>query len=63
MTLRDLFLKVDKEGMNKAIAYCKPNIVVLGRIAEMICATHIKGPTGLIEAIRWRILPVYDLDE
>ena len=49
--------------MNKTIAYCKPNIVVLGRVVEMICATYIKGPTGVIEAIQWRINPAYDLDE
>ena len=49
--------------MNKTIAYCKPNIVVLGSLAEMIRGTHIKGHTGIIEAILWRILPAYDIDE
>ena len=49
--------------MNKTIAYCNPNVVVLGSIAEMICGTYIKGPTGVIEAIQWHIQPAYDLDE
>ena len=49
--------------MNRTIAYYKPNIVVLGGVAEMIRGTHIKGHTGIIEAIQWRILPAYDLDE
>ena len=49
--------------MNKTVAYCKPNIVALGSPAEMICGTHIKGHAGIIEAIPWRILPAYDIDE
>ena len=49
--------------MNETIAYCKPNIIVLGTLAETICGTLIKGPTGVIEAVQWRILPAYDLDE
>ena len=49
--------------MNQTIAYCKPNMAVLGSVAEMICGTHIKGHTGIIEAIQWRINPAYDLDE
>ncbi|MGA7792419.1 MAG: hypothetical protein WCA19_05225 [Candidatus Acidiferrales bacterium] len=48
--------------MNKTIAYCRPNIVVLGSVAEMICAL-VKGHIGIIEAIQWRINPAYDLDE
>ena len=49
--------------MTTTIAYCKPHIVVLGRLAEMIRGTLIKGHTGIIEASQWRILPAYDLDE
>jgi len=54
---------MEKAKMNTTIAYCKPNIVVLGRVAEMICATHVKGPTGVIEGTQWRINPAYDLDQ
>jgi hypothetical protein len=32
---------IGKAKMNKTIAYCKPNIVVLGSVTAMICATHI----------------------
>ncbi len=49
--------------MNEPIVYCKPSVVILGSIGEMICGTHIKGHTGIIEAIQWRIQPAYDLDE
>jgi hypothetical protein len=49
--------------MNTPIAYSKPNIVVLGSVAEMIRGTLIKGHRGIIEAIHWRILPAYDLDD
>ena len=49
--------------MNSTIAYCKPNITILGGVAEMIRGTHIKGHRGVVEAIHWRILPAYDLDE
>lgn len=49
--------------MNQTIAYCKPKIVILGSVAEMIYGTHIKGHRGVVEAIHWRILPAYDLDE
>lgn len=49
--------------MNTTIAYCKPNIVVLGSVSEMIHGTLIKGHIGILEAIQWRILPAYDLDE
>jgi hypothetical protein len=55
--------EMEKVSMNKTIVYCKPNIVILGSVTAMICATHIKGPTGVIEAIHWRINPAYDLDE
>lgn len=49
--------------MNTTIAYCKPNITVLGGVVKMICATLIKSHIGIIEAVQWRILPAYDLDE
>ena len=49
--------------MNTKDVYCKPNIVVLGGIAKLIRGTLIKGHQGIIEAIQWRILPAYDLDE
>jgi len=49
--------------MGEAIVYCKPNIVALGSVAEMIRGTLIKGHRGVVEAIHWRILPAYDLDE
>jgi hypothetical protein len=48
--------------MNQTILYCKPDITILGRAAEMICGTFIKYHRGVIEGIRWRILPAYDLD-
>ena len=49
--------------MNQPIACCKPNIVILGSMAEMIRGTHIKGHRGVVEAIHWCILPAYDLDD
>jgi hypothetical protein len=49
--------------MNEIIAYCKPNVVVLGSVAEMICGTLVKGHSGVIESIQWRVVPAYDLDE
>jgi hypothetical protein len=49
--------------MIETVTYCKATIVVLGSVAETICGTHIKGHEGIIEAIHWRILPAYDLDE
>jgi hypothetical protein len=49
--------------MSQTIAYRKPSIVILGSVAEMIRGTHIKGHLGVVEAIHWRILPAYDLDE
>ena len=36
--------------MNKPIAYRKPDVVILGSVAEIIRGTHIKGHTGIIEA-------------
>jgi hypothetical protein len=65
MGLRDPIAKakMEKGKMNSMIVCCKPNIVVLGSVAKMICGTHIKGPTGVIEAILSRINPAYDLDE
>ena len=51
--------EMEKAKMNKTIAYCKPNIVVLGSVAEMICGTHIKGHSGIIEAIHRHIHPAY----
>lgn len=53
----------EKTRMNSTITHCKPNITILGSVAEVICATHIKGLTGAIEAIQWRINPAYGLDE
>jgi hypothetical protein len=55
--------KMEQAKMNQTIAYCKPYVVILGSVAEMIRGTHIKGHTGIIEAIHWRINPAYDLDE
>jgi hypothetical protein len=49
--------------MNRTTAYCRPSITVLGGVLEMIRGTRIKGHTGILEAIRWRILPAYDVDE
>jgi hypothetical protein len=55
--------EMEKARVDRTIAYCKPSIVILGSVAEMIRGTHIKGHRGIIEAIHWRILPAYDLDE
>jgi len=55
--------RVEALKMDQPIVYCKPNIVVLGRVPELIRGTQIKGHRGVVEAIRWRILPAYDLDE
>jgi len=65
MDLRDPLAKteMEKAKMNSMIAYCKPNLTVLGSVAEMIRGTLIKGHRGIIEAIQWCILPAYDLDE
>lgn len=49
--------------MNVRNGYCKPNVVVLGSVGEMIRGTRIKGHRGVVEAIHWFILPAYDLDE
>lgn len=49
--------------MYHVIKYCKPVIVELGNVTEIIQGTHIKGHQGIIEAVHWRILPAYDLDE
>jgi hypothetical protein len=49
--------------MNHAIEYHKPIIVDLGSAMEVIRGTLIKGSHGVIEAIHWRILPAYDLDD
>jgi hypothetical protein len=49
--------------MNETIAYCKPNIVLLGSVTKLIRGTHIKGHRGVPEAVYWRILPAYDLDD
>jgi hypothetical protein len=49
--------------MNETMTYCKPDIVLLGSVAETICGTHIKGHTGVIESIHWGIVPAYELDE
>ena len=52
-----------KARMYTQMAYYKPTVVFLGGIVEIICATHIKGSRGVIEAIPWRIVPAYELDE
>ncbi len=49
--------------MNHVIEYRRPLIVDLGSVMEVIRGTLIKGQRGIIEAIHWRILPAYDLDE
>jgi hypothetical protein len=49
--------------MNQVIEYRKPTIVDLGSVMEVIRGTLIKGCHGIIEAIHWRIIPAYDLDE
>jgi len=65
MTLRELLVltKTGHKKMSEIIAYCKPNITVVGSVAEMTRGTHIKGHRGIVEATHWRILPAYDLDE
>jgi hypothetical protein len=54
---------MENSQMNMPVLYCKPNTAVLGSVAEMVRGVHVKGHTGIIEAIRSRILPAYDLDE
>jgi len=49
--------------MDQAIQYRRPVIVELGSLMEVIRGTLIKGHQGILEAIHWRILPAYDLDE
>lgn len=49
--------------MKATIAYCKPKLAVMGNVAEMIRGTQVKGHIGIIEAIHWRILPAYHLDD
>ena len=49
--------------MDQVIEYGKPTIIDLGSMIEIICGTLIKGHHGIIEAIHWRIIPAYDLDE
>jgi hypothetical protein len=49
--------------MDNAIQYRKPVIVELGSLMRVICRTLIKGHQGILEAVYWRILPAYDLDE
>ena len=63
--LRDCPRVIQNENtrMNQTIAYSKPSIEILGRVAEVIHGTLIKGHRGVVEGIRWRILPAYDLDE
>jgi hypothetical protein len=52
-----------KNKMDDATEYHKPVIIDLGDVTEVIQGTLIKGHTGVIEAIHWRIIPAYDLDE
>lgn len=54
---------MEKSNVNQTVAYCKPAIVVLGSVAEMIRGMHMKGHTGILEAIHWCFNPAYDLDE
>jgi hypothetical protein len=49
--------------MDQAIKYRKPVIVDLGSVMEVIQGTLIKGHTGIIESIHWRIIPAYELDD
>jgi len=49
--------------MDQPIIYCKPNIVVLGRVPELLRGTLVRGRMGVIESIHWHIIPAYDLDE
>jgi hypothetical protein len=61
-----LFMKrvlVGAKKQHKVIEYRKPVMVDLGSVTEIIRGTLIKGHRGIIEAIHWRILPAYDLDE
>ena len=43
--------------------YCKPVIVDLGSLKEVIRGTLIKGHRGIIETIRWKMIPAYELDD
>ncbi|MGD1079661.1 MAG: hypothetical protein ABR881_15165 [Candidatus Sulfotelmatobacter sp.] len=54
---------MDGKKMSNPIAYRKPDVVILGSVAEITGGTHIKGHTGIIEAVQWHMQPVYDLDE
>ncbi|MGA8152412.1 MAG: hypothetical protein WB952_15775 [Terriglobales bacterium] len=54
---------VGAKKQHKVIEYRKPVMVDLGSVTEIIRGTLIKGHRGIIEAIHWRILPAYDLDE
>jgi len=49
--------------MNQLIEYRKPVIVDLSSVMEIIRGTLIKGQRGIIEAIHWRILPAYEVDD
>lgn len=49
--------------MNDLHAYRRPQIVLLGSAIELLRGTLIKGRRGVIEAVHWHIIPVYDLDE
>jgi hypothetical protein len=53
----------DRKNMNHALGYRKPVIVDVGSVMQVIGGTLIKGHRGIIEAIHWRIIPAYDLDE
>ena len=54
---------MDRQKMSNTIAYRKPSVVILGSVAEITGGTHIKGRTGIIEALQWHLQPAYDLDE
>jgi hypothetical protein len=52
-----------KSTVVTVISYCKPKIGLVGGIAGLICATHFKGTTWVIEGVQSRFNPAYDLDE
>jgi len=55
--------KEARNNMNQLIEYRKPVIVDLSSVMEIIQGTLIKGQRGIIEAIHWRILPAYEVDD
>jgi hypothetical protein len=49
--------------MSELVKYSKPIVVELGSVKKLICGTYIKGHRGIIEAVHWRMIPAYDLDD